>query len=154
MSAKRDILGLAERRALLGERRLHGITSYGGSRPIAKRNRAFPQGPVKIGDKTSIFVMGDIPFARCVKSPARSRACAPFEFPKLGLLGLRQQEFSALPALRFAETGPRRFHKAPPGTSPITRTPDFEAALQAEDKGFNGGRISYNIIRSVEGRLW
>jgi hypothetical protein len=85
--------------------------------------------PVKAasrGDKALIFVLGDIPFARCVKSPARSRACAPFEFPKLGPLGLRQREFSAAPALRFAETGPRRFHKAPPGTSPITLTLDFD----------------------------
>jgi hypothetical protein len=28
----------------------------------------------KVRDKVLIFVMGDIPFARCVKSPARSRA--------------------------------------------------------------------------------
>jgi hypothetical protein len=80
--------------------------------------------------------MGDIPFARCVKSPARSRA-----FPAAG--GIRipdtrpfgpqippgREEFSAAPALRSAETGPRRFHKAPPGTSPIKLMSNFGAAL-------------------------
>jgi hypothetical protein len=89
------------------------------------------QGPVEVRHKALIFVLGDVPFARCVKSPARSRAfpaAAGFEFPKLGPSGLRQREFSAAPALRCAETGPRRFHKAPPGTSPITRILDFDGA--------------------------
>jgi hypothetical protein len=89
------------------------------------------QGPVKVEDKALTFVLGDIPFARCVKSPARSRAFPAgggIRIPKTrplrselrveDLKGLRQREFSAAPALRSAETGPRRFHKAPPGTSP------------------------------------
>jgi hypothetical protein len=32
------------------------------------------QGHVKVKNKALIFVLGEIPFARCVKSPTRSRA--------------------------------------------------------------------------------
>jgi hypothetical protein len=91
-----------------------------------------------------IFVMGDIPFARCVKSPARSRA-----FPAAG--GIRipetrpcgpqippgREKFLASPALRSAETGPRRFHKAPPGTSPIPHMLDFDVVLSRRSKPFD-----------------
>jgi hypothetical protein len=63
---------------------------------------------------------------------------------------LRREGFAAgMPLLRrSAETGSRRFYKAPPGTYPVTLTSDFDVILPGAPRDQDSLRALPDVVRT------